>query len=89
MLLRRQIIVSGAVAALSASTLAWAEDNQSDTIARVKQSIVVLGTYQATRNPRFRFLGTGFAVGNGSLIATNAHAIHVRSKAESKNPSWS
>jgi S1-C subfamily serine protease len=74
-LLRRQILVCGAVAALGASVPAAVCADQSDTIDRVKPSVVVVGTYQATRNPRFQFRGTGFAVGNGSLIATNAHVI--------------
>jgi serine protease Do len=74
-LLHQQIIVFGAAAALWAGLPATAGADWSDTVARVKPSIVVVGTYQATRNPRFRFRGTGFAVGNGSLVATNAHAI--------------
>ena len=47
----------------------------SDTIAQVKPSIVAVGTYQRTRNPQFTFHGTGFAVGNGTFIATNEHVI--------------
>jgi len=77
-LLRKQLIVCGAAAALGASLSAAVRADQADTISRVKSSIVVVGTYQATRSPRFRFLGTGFAVGNGSLVATNAHAIPQR-----------
>jgi len=46
-----------------------------DTIARVKASVVAVGTVQKLRSPQFQFLGTGFAVGDGSLIATNAHVI--------------
>jgi serine protease Do len=46
-----------------------------DTIARVKASVVAVGTVQRLRTPQFRFLGTGFAVGDGSLIATNAHVV--------------
>lgn len=46
-----------------------------DTVARIKPSIVAVGTFQRTRNPSFRFLGTGFAVGDGRLIATNAHVL--------------
>jgi S1-C subfamily serine protease len=34
-----------------------------------------VGTVQRLRTPQFQFLGTGFAVGDGSLIATNAHVI--------------
>lgn len=46
-----------------------------DTIARVKASVVAVGTVQKLRSPQFQFLGTGFAVGDGSLIATNAHVL--------------
>lgn len=44
-------------------------------IALVKPSIVAIGTFQTTRVPQFRFLGTGFAVGDGRLAATNAHVV--------------
>ncbi|HXF46189.1 MAG TPA: serine protease, partial [Burkholderiaceae bacterium] len=44
-------------------------------IERVKRAVVAIGTYQRTRTPPFRFLGTGFAVGDGKLIATNAHVL--------------
>lgn len=57
------------------------------TIERVKASIVAVGTFQSTRQPQFHFLGTGFAVGDGTLIATNAHVIpgtlEARGEAES------
>jgi|SRR5438128_1558666 len=45
------------------------------TIERVKASVVAVGTFQRTRAPAFQFLATGFAVGDGSLIATNAHVL--------------
>jgi len=44
-------------------------------IERVKPSVVGIGTFQKTRAPAFRFLGTGFAVGDGSTIVTNAHVL--------------
>ena len=47
----------------------------SDTIARVKPSIVAVGTFEATRSPQFQFRGTGFAVGDGTTIVTNAHVL--------------
>lgn len=50
---------------------------QADTIARVKASIVAIGTYQAARTPAFRFRATGFAVGDGHVVATNAHVLTV------------
>lgn len=46
-----------------------------DTVASVKRSIVAIGTLSPTRNPRFRFLGTGFVAGNGNQVVTNAHVV--------------
>jgi S1-C subfamily serine protease len=45
------------------------------TIDRVKGSVVAVGTFVRTRSPQFQFLGTGFAVGDGTLIVTNAHVL--------------
>lgn len=44
-----------------------------DTIDRVKPSVVAVGTFQPDRRPQFEFRGSGFAIGDGTLIATNAH----------------
>ena len=46
-----------------------------ETIERVKPSIVAIGSYSKTRSPPFSFRGTGFVVGDGTLIATNAHVL--------------
>ena len=46
-----------------------------DVISKVKNSMVGVGTYQKTRRPPFVFRGTGFAVGDGRIIVTNAHVI--------------
>lgn len=54
---------------------AAAQAQPARVIERVKPSIVAIATHQRTRVPQLRFLGTGFAVGDGSLIATNAHVI--------------
>lgn len=45
------------------------------TIGRVKASVVAVGTFVRTRTPPFQFLGTGFAVDDGTLIVTNAHVL--------------
>ena len=45
------------------------------TIARVKPSIVVVGTYQKTAAPPFAMRGTGFVIGTGNLVATNSHVL--------------
>jgi S1-C subfamily serine protease len=49
--------------------------DRTDTIARVKRSIVGVGTLEPARQPPFAFRATGFAVGDGTTIATNAHAL--------------
>lgn len=46
-----------------------------DTVARVKQAVVVVGSYRSTDNPRFRMRGSGFVVGDGSLAITNLHVL--------------
>ncbi|TMH18030.1 MAG: serine protease, partial [Betaproteobacteria bacterium] len=50
-------------------------DNAVSTIERVKASVVAVGTFERTRVPAFQFRATGFAVGDGSLVATNAHVL--------------
>lgn len=49
-------------------------------IARVKPSVVIVGTYKATNNPRFSLRGTGFVAATGdatdsNLVITNAHVL--------------
>lgn len=45
------------------------------TIERVKPAVVLVGTYSATDAPRFRFRGTGFVVGAGNWVVSNAHVL--------------
>lgn len=47
----------------------------SHTIATIKPSVVGIGTFEKTRSPAVSFLGTGFAVGDGSLVVTNVHVV--------------
>lgn len=53
----------------------YAESVLSETIIKVKPSIVAVGTFMPGRNPRAVFLGTGFAVADGSIIVTNEHVL--------------
>jgi serine protease Do len=52
-----------------------AEELLAETVVKIKNSIVAVGTYMPKRNPRAVFLGTGFAVLDGSRVVTNAHVI--------------
>ncbi len=63
------------VAALLFTHIAAAVADVPETIARVKPSIVIVGTFNATNSPRFNLRGTGFVVGNGNWVVTNAHVI--------------
>jgi serine protease Do len=45
------------------------------TIENVKPSIVGIGTFLQTRSPAVSFIGTGFVVGDGLSVVTNAHVI--------------
>jgi serine protease Do len=45
------------------------------TIAKIKPAIVAIGTFQKTRRPPALFRGTGFVIGDGRLVATNAHVV--------------
>ncbi|WP_439115359.1 S1C family serine protease [Hydrogenophaga sp.] len=47
----------------------------ADTVARVKPSVVLVGTYLATNSPRFQLRGTGFLVDGGQRVVTNAHVL--------------
>ena len=46
-----------------------------DTIERALPSIVGVGTVQMTRRPPAKLTGTGFVVGDGRHVITNAHVI--------------
>ncbi|EGG99123.1 Serine protease precursor MucD/AlgY associated with sigma factor RpoE [gamma proteobacterium IMCC2047] len=59
-------------------------DNLTDTLAKVKPSIVGVGTYQPTRAPQSRLQGTGFAVADGYHVVTNAHVVKVELAVDQK-----
>lgn len=67
------VVACGAVLVLNLNTATAADPIA--TIERVKASIVAVGTFERGRAPPFRFRGTGFAVGDGTTIVTNAHVL--------------
>jgi S1-C subfamily serine protease len=62
------------LAALLLPLTAFADD-LVNVVKRVKPAIVAVGTYEPTRSPAVEFRGTGFAVGDGLSIITNAHVL--------------
>lgn len=61
-------------------TTVSAEMTQS--IEKMKSSIVIVGTFKSTSTPRFSLRGTGFVVGNGNMAITNAHVLPQPSEAD-------
>ena len=75
-MLARCVLALVAGLALPAAPSLRAQPTEAEaTIARVKSSIVAVGTFERTRSPAFQFMGTGFVVGDGTLIVTNAHVL--------------
>jgi len=70
-----QLTLLAGFAALLALLAPACAAQDAATIERIKPSIVAVGTFDRTRNPQFTFSGTGFAVGDGSLVATNEHVL--------------
>lgn len=52
-------------------------DNAPKAIAQLKPSIVAIATLHKTRVPSMKFIGTGFVVGDGQTIITNAHVVQA------------
>lgn len=47
----------------------------ADTVEKIKASIVAIGTVQPARRPPAKFQATGFIVGQGRHVITNAHVL--------------
>ena len=59
-------------------------DPLPETVARIKPSIVGVGTFQKTRQPSATFSGTGFVVADGLHVVTNFHVLPRDLNAERK-----
>jgi S1-C subfamily serine protease len=71
-LLRTLALLAACCCAGAASAAAT---DLSRTIATVKGSVVGVGTFLKTRSPATVFNGTGFIVGDGLSVITNAHVV--------------
>lgn len=68
-------LLGAACAALLVTCAPAAHAGPEEIIPKVRPSVVMVGTLLKTRSPPFAFRGTGFAVGDGRLVATNAHVL--------------
>lgn len=71
----RRRFLAGLGGALALACALPARADFPDVVAQVKNGVVAVGTLLPSRNPQFKFRGTGFAVGNGNLVATNVHVV--------------
>lgn len=55
-----------------------------DAVAKIKPSVVGVGTIQKRRRPPNLILGTGFAVADGRHVVTNAHVVPEKLDAKKK-----
>lgn len=71
-------------AILTSKSLAAEFPTLADTIEKVKPSIVAVGTFQKTRRPPAVFRGTGFVIGKGQHVVTNAHVLPEKVDADKR-----
>lgn len=71
LMIRRQVLLLslGVLASLSVRA------GLPEVIDAARPSVVAVGTYDALKSPRFTFRGTGFVVGQGDRVVTNAHVL--------------
>jgi S1-C subfamily serine protease len=62
------------LAILAVPVLAAAADLRA-IVPTIKRSVVGVGTFEGTRSPSTVFVGTGFVVGDGLDVITNAHVV--------------
>jgi S1-C subfamily serine protease len=55
------------------------------TVQAIKPSIVGIGSYEKTRSPAVKFVGTGFVVGDGLNVITNAHVANAAASSEKES----
>jgi S1-C subfamily serine protease len=82
---RRALLALPAWAALAATGAAVAADLPS-LVAKARPSVLAVGSYSALQTPRFGFRGSGFVVGNGNRLVTNAHVLPERGEGEAEAP---
>jgi len=72
---RRTGLLCALAIAVGANINPAAAASLPDTVAAVKPSVVGVGTHLQTRSPAVAFSGTGFVVGDGLSVITNAHVV--------------
>lgn len=69
------------VMAILAAAMGSGRADLADTIDAVRPSVVAVGVFKPTASPSFALRGTGFIVGDGNTVATNAHVVSTATPA--------
>jgi S1-C subfamily serine protease len=72
---RRGLLVAGIAGVAGVAAAMPAQADLRQLVAAVRPSVLPVGTYSETDNPRFGFRGTGFVVGDGNQLVTNFHVL--------------
>jgi serine protease Do len=72
---RRRSLLAWALCAVALAGPRHARAGLEELIASAKPSVVAVGVFNPTSSPRFGFRGSGFVVGTGNLVVTNAHVL--------------
>lgn len=72
---RRRLLLAGLLASTVAMPHAMA-DTLPDTLVRIKPAVIGIATHNKLRAPAIAFVGTGFVVGDGLTVVTNAHCVN-------------
>ena len=46
-----------------------------ETIVKVRPTIVIVATFNKLATPAMKLMGTGFVIGDGTVVVTNSHEI--------------
>lgn len=71
----RRSWLAGLLGSCALLALAPARADLRPLMESVRRSVLPVGTFSALNNPRFTFRGSGFVVGDGNLLLTNAHVL--------------
>ena len=73
--IKRRSWLAGALAAGGLLVPALAIADLRPLMQSARESVLPVGTYNPLNSPRFGFRGSGFVVGDGTLLLTNAHVL--------------
>lgn len=63
------------LALLWMSAYGYCSEEFEVTVAKIKPAVVGIGVFDPLGSPRSQLQGTGFVIGDGSLVATNFHVV--------------